>query len=90
MFILGIVVDMDFFFVVMFGMFENVIKMLQVWLFIMVWLDQLENSLLLKLIGVVKQLLCVVWIVYDEEIGLVCWMYWLDVMSQIGFYSLFG
>ncbi|KAK4671433.1 hypothetical protein QC764_600400 [Podospora pseudoanserina] len=71
-------------------MSENAIKTSQARSFIMARLDQLENSLPPKPIGVAKQLLRAVWTAYDEEIGLARRTHWLDVMSQTGLHSLFG
>ncbi|KAK0744914.1 fungal-specific transcription factor domain-containing protein [Apiosordaria backusii] len=86
----GIVPNADFSFTATPEISENAIKTSQARSFIMARLDQLENSLPPKPIGVAKQLLRAVWTAYDGEIGLARRTHWLDVMSQTGLHSLFG
>ncbi|KAK4194632.1 fungal-specific transcription factor domain-containing protein [Triangularia verruculosa] len=86
----GMVSEREFPFATVPEISENAIKTSQARSFIMARLDQLENSLPPKPIGVAKLLLRAVWTAYDEEIGLTRRTHWLDVMSQPGLHSLFG
>lgn len=58
--------------------------------FVMDRLEELEEYLPPKPIGVAKQLIQEVWKAYDEEIELPRRTHWLDVMDRTGLHSLFG